>query len=76
MGQKKMKGPLFDKIFLTKSLFIAWLDPFEIIFDYMMNFDNSRILIHEFFDDFNQAKKYIEQIKRNFNQIFGGFDLH
>ena len=42
----------------------------------MMNFDNSRILIHEFFDDFNQAKKYIEQIKRNFNQIFWGFDLH
>jgi hypothetical protein len=50
MGQIKLQGPLFDKIFLTKLLFIARLYPFEIKLDNLMNFDISTILIYDLFD--------------------------
>ena len=55
MGQILLQSPLFDKKNLTKLLFIAQLDPFEIILDNLMNFDNCTILIYELFDDFNQG---------------------
>ena len=55
MGQMKLQSPLFDKIFLTKLLFIAKSDPFEVILDSVMNFDNCAILIYDLFDDFNQG---------------------
>ena len=71
MRQVKLQSPLFDKIFLTKSLFIAQLDPFKFILDSLMNFDNCKVLIYDLFDDFNQVKKKIEQVQRNFD--FGGF---
>ena len=51
MGQIKWQNPLFDKMFLTKLLFIAQLDPFEIMLDNLMNFDNCTILIYDIFDD-------------------------
>ena len=55
MGQIKLQSPLFDKNFPIKSLFIAGLDPFDIILDNLMNFDNCTIVIYDFFDDFNQV---------------------
>ena len=55
MGQIKLQSPLFDKILITKLLFIARLDPFEIILDNLMNFDICTILIYDLFDDFNQV---------------------
>ena len=55
MGQIKWQNPLFDHIFLTKSLFIAQLDPLEITLDNLMNFDNCTILIYDLLDDFNQV---------------------
>ena len=55
MEEMKLQSSLCDKIFLTKSLFIAQLDPFEIILDNLMNFDNCKILIYDLFDDFNQV---------------------
>ena len=55
MWQIKLQSPLFGKIFLTKSLFIAQLDPFKFILDSLMNFDNCKVLIYDLFDDFNQV---------------------
>ena len=66
--------PIFDKTFLTKLLLIAQFDPFEIIFDKLMNFDDGKILIYDLFEDFNQVFK--KQVERNFGQILGGFDQH
>ena len=68
MGQIKLQSPLFDKIFLTKLLFIAQLDTFKIILNNLMNFDNC----DDLFDDFNQVlKKDFEQVQRNFGQMLG-----
>ena len=55
MGQIKLQSPLFGKIFLTKLLIIAQLDPFEIILDNLMKFDNCTILIYALFDDQNDG---------------------
>ena len=71
MGQIKLQSPLFDKLFLKISLSIAPFDPFEVIFDNLMNLYNFTTLVYDLFDDFNQVKKKFEQVQRNFD--FGGF---
>ena len=57
MGQTKFQSPFSDRIFFSKLLFIALLDPFEIILDNLKNFDNCAILIYVLFDDLMRLEK-------------------
>ena len=69
MEQMKLQSPLFDKIFLTKSLFIAQLDPIEIILDNLMNFDNCTILFLMILIRFN--KKILNRFKGFLTRFWG-----